>query len=88
MRKGEKKKDYSKISSLGNRGLGSLVMETWKTGKETNKMFEGAISSMRSYCKSNDRLKVQERVEKSAFERNTGNRTLGLHVIIREDRGR
>lgn len=73
MRKGEKRKDYSKISSLGNRVNRITEDGDLENRKRNKQMFEGAISSMRSYCKSNDRLKAQERVEKSAFERKRGN---------------
>ena len=44
--------------------------------KKTNKIpprFEEAISSLKSYSKSNDKSRTQERVEKSLFETHKGN---------------
>lgn len=49
-------------------------MKNKKRNKQkTPPRFEGAISRLKSYSKSNDKSKAQERVEKSVFQRHKGN---------------
>lgn len=49
------------------------ITETRKTRKEPKHRFEETILRLKICIKSNDRWKVQRRVEKSIFERNIGN---------------